>query len=654
MTAAVRTHGPFSQARQEHEARRTYFLPETFADVELNQPIYLIGTRGAGKTTFLRALTWSERLENASLQRQLISRDGELFAGRYIGVYMKLPKSQLYVFDRWIPETDRDRQLYSDFVGLHLSLSWSELMCEAVAGLVGGGTININVDAELEAVQELCGEYTDPAFREHLDPAQVRTLRAASRGFREIRRTLERRAKALRPMEDVVEEFPVERLAAVAQFVAGRLVELLGDAPRPWSFKVCVDEAESMSDREIVVMNSIVRTSEWPLMPVIAWVSLGEWANTTDSSLTVGRPDVKDVPLDNLRDGEFRRFVEGVATVRVQDSTGEDVAIDLARILGPLDVNGLLAKIIGRSSAGAARKLLEDAEANAEEPYFKDAHSDALPIYQTYLVQRLSLEVPQPDTPGWQRRGQHSAEIRKKIVAAYLSICSELRTAPWYASVDMVIQMADGCVRDFLWQMDELWEELGVDIERFVKQRISEERQDRALKRASEQKMARIAGLVLTEPRRAERLVDGLATLTAGLQRPLKEFAESGAAHLRSPEPGYWVLPDIEGRSTPFSERDQDDLPGIYRLVRDAAEAGYLRMESKPNARWRFRVHTSLAPHYGFSYRGAQYEVKLGTEDLLEFCEAATEPELKRVAAALYQRLRGGDVSLLRGDLHLD
>lgn len=383
MTASAHIHGPFSQARQEYEARRSYFLPDTFSDVEVDQPIYVIGTRGAGKTTFLRALTWSERLGNASLQRQLLARDGELFAGGYIGVYMKLPKSQLYVFDRWIPETARDRQLYSDFVGLHLSLSWSELMCEAVAGLIEQGAVDVNVDAEREAVRELCLEYGDPAFRENLDPARVRTLRAASRGFREIRRTLERRAKALRPLEDVVEEFPVERLAAIAQFVAGRLARLLGDTPRPWSFKVCVDEAESMSDRQVVVMNSIVRTSEWPLMPVIAWVSLGEWANTTDSSLTVGRPDVKDVPLDNLRDSEFRRFVEGVATVRVQDSVNDDIAVDLARILGPLDINGLLAKIIAKSTARVGRKLLQDATANAGQPYFKDSHTDAVPIYQT-------------------------------------------------------------------------------------------------------------------------------------------------------------------------------------------------------------------------------------------------------------------------------
>ena len=31
--------------------------------------------------------------------------------------------------------------------------------------------------------------------------------------------------------------------------------------------------------------------------------------------------------LDNLGDAEFRKFVEGVATVRIQDSIGEDVAV---------------------------------------------------------------------------------------------------------------------------------------------------------------------------------------------------------------------------------------------------------------------------------------------------------------------------------------
>jgi hypothetical protein len=400
-----------------------------------------------------------------------------------------------------------------------------------------------------------------------------------------------------------------------------------------------------MSKRQVVVVNSIVRNCEWPILPVVAWVSLGEWANTTDSSLTISKADVADVPLDNLGDAEFRKFVEGVATVRVQDSLGDDVVVDLTKILGALDINSLLGQIINKSTARRAKDLVASAEKNQQHRYFSEAQSAAPPIYQTYLVERLGLDVPEVDTPGWARRGQHSAEIRKKIVAAYMSICRELNTDPWYASADMVIQMSDGCVRDFLWQMDELWAEQGVDTKRFLKERMSDERQDKALKRASEQKMARIAGLVLTEPRRAERLVDGLASLTSELQRPRKELAESGAAHLRSPEPGFWILPDIKGRPAPFA--DGDDLPWIYRLVADAAEAGYLRIASKQHARWRFRVHTSLAAHYGFSYRGAQYEVRLDPENLESLCKAVTDNDRKRVVANLYQRLRGGDLSLL-------
>lgn len=647
MNRSAQTRGPFSQARQEHDARRSYYLPDSFARVEQEKPIYVIGTRGAGKTTFLKALTWSERLTNTSLQRQLVQRDGELFAGHYIGVYLKLPKSQLYVCDRWIPERESELQLYSDLVGLYLGLSWSELMCDGLAGLLEAGAADVDLGTEAAVVLELCEEYGSAAFRQHLDPGRIRTIRSAARAFREIRRTLERRAQALRPIEAIVEEFPVGRLTEVAQFVATCLLRLMPpqDDP-PWSFRVCIDEAESMTARQKVVMNSIVRTAEWPLIPVVAWVSLSAWANVTDSSLTIGKADVEDVPLDNLPDSEFRRFVQGVATVRMQDSVGDESEVDLVRILGRLDINRLLEEIIGRSTARRGRELLDRAKRNEECAYFKDSRSEAPPIYQTYLVERLNLSVPEEGTPAWETRAQHSAEIRKKMVAAYMSICRELGTKPWYASADMVVQMSDGCVRDFLWQMHELWTIQGVSADRFLAQRIPDERQDEALKRASEQKMARIAGLVITEPRRAERLVDGLAALTAELQRPRKELAESGAAHLVSPEPGRWVLPAVPGRHT-APDTDDEGLPWEYRLVVDAGEAGYLRVESADHAPWRFRVHTSLAAEYGFSYRGAQYDVRLEQKDLSDLCEAVTLDERRRVVAALYRRLRGADLSLL-------
>ncbi len=639
--------GPFSLARREHEGRRSYFLPSSFSRVEINRPVHLIGTRGAGKTTFLQALTSSERLENTSLQRQLRERDGELFAGHYIGVYMKLPKSQMYVFDRWIADTKADREIYSDLVGLYLSLGWAQLMCDAVAGLIEASELQVPLKAEREVVAQLCDEYTNSGYRQHLDPDRVRTLRAAARAYREMHRALERRAQMRGSIEEVADEFPVQRLTAMAHFVARALLTLMPPADDPpWSFRICIDEAESMSERQRVVMNSVVRNSEWPLLPVVAWVSLSTWANVTDSPLTVGKADVADVPLDQMSDAEFREFAEGVATVRIMDTEPDAGAhVDLKECLGTLDINGLLEQIIARSSSSTGRRLLVEAEANRARPYFSDSRSKAPPIYQTYLVQRLNLEVPEEGTAAWAKRGQHSAEIRKKIVAAYLSICRELSTEPWYASVEMVMQMSDCCVRDFLWQMDELWQIHRRAPARFLKERIRDADQDKALKRASEQKMARIAGLVITGPRQAERLVDGLGALTAELQRPRKELAESGAAHLRSPEPGNWVLPAPP--KWPLDDSEQDGVVRVYGLVADAADAGYLRIGSGDEGPWHFRVHTSLAAHYGFSYRGAQYQVRLEPQDLLDLCEAATDAERRRVVSSLYQRLRGTDVSLL-------
>jgi hypothetical protein len=86
--------------------------------------------------------------------------------------------------------------------------------------------------------------------------------------------------------------------------------------------------------------------------------------------------------------------------------------------------------------------------------------------------------------------------------------------------------------------------------------------------------------------------------------------------------------------------------------LREANEAGFLRIVESDSSEWKFRVHCSLAAAFGFSYRGAYYALKLRPDDL-ESLRTATDPrEYKTIVRELGNRLSGeGDIDmpLLKG-----
>ena len=93
---------PFSLNRFEHEygGKHLYFLPPSFFQrLEIQKPVYLIGSRGTGKTTLLHALSWNERVTNKSLQREI---NKPPLAGKYIGVYFYAPNFQIQIIDEWL------------------------------------------------------------------------------------------------------------------------------------------------------------------------------------------------------------------------------------------------------------------------------------------------------------------------------------------------------------------------------------------------------------------------------------------------------------------------------------------------------------------------------------------------------------------------
>ena len=611
---------PFSEDRYEYDAKHLYFLPkECFARLISPKPAYLIGTRGSGKTTLLKALNWQERLENESLLQQL---DGQPFREHYIGCYLKLPKLQLKTFEKWLDQADEDA--HGLILGFYLDLVFLELLAVAISSLLAQGQIKVEPATESDHTSTWFEDYPELAALANI--GDIRSVSSFHHSLRSIRRELEKCARVRCPVNDIVNRYPLEQIGTFSTSVAHRMASLCdtarsADNEQKWHFKVCMDEGECLSGFQQKVMNTFVRLAEWPLFPIVSYVGRPDDISTTlVSGLSHQKADRQLIVLDEMDRSEFLELAEGVASVRCKEALNDQGVSFIARqVLGTLSINGLLQHLIARSEGKAGKNLIESATSfAAESPVRMKSKAGELPIYQAYLAEQLHLATTEAGSRAEERR-QESEQYRKKMVAAYLSICRllKVRRIP-FASAEMVIQTSDNCVRDFLSQLDHLFRESGLDLRSFLNAELSWEIQANAIRAASYEKRDSIPESGVLAPVETGRLIKGLATITAAIQ-----VASDDGRHLRSTERGLFRLAATEGRA--------GDVENALTLIRDAADAGFLRLYKQGDDIKHFRVHASLAPAYGFSYRGAYYEVRIDLVDFKSVQSAKTPDDLRRI-----------------------
>jgi hypothetical protein len=628
---------PFAPYRSEYEPRHLYYLPNMpFSLLESPSQVYIIGSRGTGKTTLMRAIYWEERFENEILQKAL---GGALFDKRYVGVYIKIPGILVAGFERWSKSLPED--VVALLFGLFLDLAWVDSIFLGVSELSRNKILKMKPSTEHRFVQLLIEDH--PELGQFLPAVGPYSLVTLARAIRSMRSKFERCINLGLDHQEILGCFQVSQVGSFGREMASKLGRLCDDASHgdgKWYFKVCLDEAECLSLFQQKVVNTIIRLSQWPLFYVVSFVSpIGDFSSTVLPKMTLQKADRDFLMLDQMTDTDFRNFSEGVASVRVSSALNQKRTLDLTRILGRLDINRLLQDILRESEDPRAKELLEKAVALKHSSFFgfdkrdegnNDLEIEAngeLPIYQAYLVEQLNLEAPKSQDPRWRKRNQQSREIRKRMVAAYLSICSELDQEVRYASVDMVLQISDKCIRDLLWQLHCILMESGKDLDSMIRTGVSVPRQNRGIRRASEEKLLNLTKSGVTAPAEVLRVVEGLAKVTAKIQR-----GERGKRALLSSERGIFSL---DTKTLTMQH------PPILEILREASEAGYLKMLSEDEKKWRFRVHCSLAAAYGFSYRGAYYDVPIGMLELEKLRTAEGKDMLERAIASISDRLMG-------------
>lgn len=614
------TPSPFSLNRFEHENKHIYYLlPKLYAQLEERKSAFIIGSRGTGKTTLLNSLSWKERTSNGSLRRALEEFYGttDVFHSQYIGVYLKVPLT-VESIARWGGRF-RNQDVHKRVFALYLNFIMLELILDSITELSLADIIPIKYPEEAAIVKQIANYINNiqPFVPDEMDFTLLNLKRIISRIIAEMINDSLR----LLGEGETITKYPLNQAWELGRIVAAQLAALCNQSSiqknSSWHFKVCFDESEAFNNLQKEALNTLIRNAHNPLFYYVSYVSDTEdITGTYNPAQTLQQADRNIVVVDRLSDGDFRQLAEGVLSVRIKHCYPSYTStLRLSELLGTININELLRSILEESIAGYAKKLLEEAKHNTSDPFFREANwgfndtdpmmdEDSLPIYQTYVMRHLSYSAKDIAVATKTQKEQWRAEIRKRIVAAYLSICKELGTSPRYASAEMVLQLSDNCIRDLLLQMEGIYRECELELPRFVETRnINVKKQDKALHEVSSSKIDKLSKLGLSSSSKIKNLVWCFGEITNRLQ-----VGTETAAALKTPEKGLFR---IRYSATIKEEKELVDL------IEEAAAAGFFVFKIKRPDEITFRIHCSLAPNFNISYRGAYAATSISLDKLL-------------------------------------
>ena len=169
-----------------------------------------------------------------------------------------------------------------------------------------------------------------------------------------------------------LEVLAVDQVGALGRAAAKRLRDLCeegaSDGPQ-WHIRICLDEAEALSDEQQVVFNTMVRLSGFPLFFIAAFAAMPrDPSGTAINSLTLSEADRHLDIRDEMDDRKFKQLTVGVSESRIQAMLGNPEAqFDLDKILGPLELDRWTQEILASTESAAVSELLERAAALALE-----------------------------------------------------------------------------------------------------------------------------------------------------------------------------------------------------------------------------------------------------------------------------------------------
>jgi len=607
---------PFSTSRFELEGRHLFYIhPSTLTTLENDKPIYLEGARGTGKTTLLQALNWKEQLQNKSLHSALDKLDSRR---DYVGVYLKLPELRFNSLRRW-----ESCEEYPLLIALYIEVSWLEELLHSVSELIIEGLIKCSPKNERELTFKILSKnkFFDKVknkLKTYLDLADF---------FKETRINIENACLYNENTKSIISSLEcLPNFGELSSIVSSNIL-----TPYDYRVKVCLDECETLSSAQTLVLNTLVRLCKYPVYYIFSYVRLPDDTSTTYlPNLSVVKADADNISLDSFEIGNFKEFADGVAQVRLRKYyNDEDLIFNSDALLGKLSINALLSTQLAKSESTKSKALLDKAMEYINHPYFSEYLDEKHPpIYQTYLVETLDIDITKPKSKKEIRKDK-SQNIRKKMAAAYLSICKEYKIKPMYCNSEILFHICDKSIREYIMLMNELFNSIEEQEKTKLSSKISINTQNKIFKTFSKKKFESIRSGASSAVGAIKLLVYGFSKITSEIQS-----SSADNAHLRSVERGQFVLTKnvISSKNT-----------AVILAINEAAEAGFIKILKNNNENIVFRIHTSLAPHYEFSYRGAFYDVAILENEMLMLVDAESISDVDKVITTIVKRINNID-----------
>lgn len=617
---------------QRWEARASehiYWLDEPMLhELSGSLSAILTGSRGTGKTTLLNSLSLEQRLTNRWLSKQ----PGGNFEDGLLGLYVKLPLQHFDRLHKWT--LDVELEIACDWMAFYLDLIWLEVLGRAIDLLHRTSHIEDLAPLDQVAAEFLAELRRTPAGELAMADCPDNAISVLGR-LHDLRRSVEFKEVLRADPHQMYVAFAVPRVGELGRNWGARFAHAFDEAaPREgattWRVKVLMDEAETLQSRHQIAANSILRLAQDPVSYVFSYVSLpDDTVSTCLPGLTLSNADRRLVPRDEMSDPDFARMCQEIVNARIRaltDTEDPPIRFNLAQVVGDLRIEDVLESHFSETVGKKVVRLIGAGEGDGESVLRRYIAA----VKPQHRSSDLLDGVPsaEPDYSPLSVRRDESANYRKLKVAAYLSLCAQYNWLPRYAGKQMILQMSDQCIRDFLLQMDALMKGSGRDAAAFLSGGpVSIRDQNRLLRRASADKVKLASGKVRTRPHETSMLIQGLAYTT----RELQSYGRNGL-QLSQPERGRFR---IDFTTDPGARHEN------MRMVREAVEAGYLKLHGTPkDDEIVFRVHNSLAANFNFSYRGAYVPVVLPVSFIQELRDADSPVALKATARKFVRGMR--------------
>lgn len=692
MVTRAQLFNPFRAQKYEELGREPIiYVSPLIKRLDQRRSVYVVGSRGSGKTTILKALETKERVANKYLQNQIDKDDFITNLNIYFHALdlFDIPILHRLRIDSW---TDAISKLRAHKIIMFYIEIWSCLkIIETIEDLKIGMHLQYSVrdeDAFVASVKSF-DTFFDDQLRTN---AYLSGLPAVKRGFENLLNQIRRvssRADYLAYFEKVPVEIPDGIVAPFFRLVQKNLHK------RAKVLRIMVDDVQAADSILHPCLNHRVRFSRSSIFWLLAYAGEVPTHKTLSETEVMTDADRRIFNIDEENTNNEARFIEvcdKISTMRIRkmfedsnEKLEDEWRFSCRRFLGNFTINELL-DFAGsqsrsprwqhfRARAATLKAKLVQAQAEGREtterrrtrPYL-----DSIPAYYEQLLWESGwLRTTRPRRSASFKSEPPAitvpAALRRKERAALVLLCKEYKFHFPFGGESVVRSMCDGSVRDYLNLMADICDELvgrNEDATRYILtgEQVPLAYQVRAIASSSAAKVSGVSSLGAGLTEELSRLVLACGMITHQLQTNDVRLA------LRFPERGVFVLtmtpPTVSDNQSPsahlnafedlgISQTSRSALQLVRSVINEGFTSGYLR-RAKVSDRFlsrrradgaipifSFRLHRRVSAEFKYSYRGAYEPVQFDVNDVLRIIACEERSKLVVIANQMSGRMDG-------------